>query len=99
MLKKKYPIVHTAPQGGFIVRLANTEEKSFLTATKIEENADGSIEIWADRIYRARFVRGTYLSFWPAIPNRDKEMCPRAPANKLTYHSGKRIASKNISKI
>lgn len=46
---------------GFNVRLANMEVKHFPTATRIEETADGGIEIYNDRLFLERIPNGQHL--------------------------------------
>jgi hypothetical protein len=55
---------------GFVVRLANLQEEYFPTATRIEEKADGSIDIWFDRLFLRRLAKTDYLSYWEVFKNR-----------------------------
>ena len=55
---------------GFMIRMANLEEKHFPTATKVEEKPDGSIEVWFDRIFLNGYAKGEHLSHWPVVRER-----------------------------
>jgi hypothetical protein len=56
------------PVGGFDVRLP-MQLRSFPTATIVKEMANGSIELWNDRIFLEAFAKGTFLNFYPRIGN------------------------------
>ena len=49
---------------GFVVRLTSLEEKHFPTATEVTRNANGSIDIWFDRIFLKNLRAGEYLTCW-----------------------------------
>jgi hypothetical protein len=58
---------------GFMVRLANLEERHFPTATRVEEKPDGTIEIWFDRIFLNSYPKGEHLSHWRVVKERPKK--------------------------
>lgn len=57
---------------GYVVRLVSLEEKHFPTATRVEEQADGSIDIYFNRIYLGGYKKGEHLSHWPVVRERPK---------------------------
>ena len=58
---------------GFMVRLANHEEKHIPNATRVEEKPEGSIEIWYDRIPLPGYAKGEYREYWPVFRERPKD--------------------------
>lgn len=58
---------------GYMVRLANMEEKHFPTATIVEENPDGSVDIYFDRLFLAHYDKGEHLTFWPVQKEREQK--------------------------
>jgi hypothetical protein len=57
---------------GYVVRLVNMEEKHFPTATRIEEEPNGSIGVYFDWHHIAYYSKGRYLSYWPVQKERPR---------------------------
>lgn len=69
--------VHNGIPDGFMIRLANLEEKHFPTATRVEEKPDGGIEVWFDCIFLNGYKKGEHLSHWRVYRDRSKRRGPR----------------------
>jgi hypothetical protein len=66
-VRKEHPpqfFVNNGVPDGYVIRLANLEERHFPTATKIDVGPDGGIEVRFDMIWLASFAKGEFLEYW-----------------------------------
>lgn len=75
------------PIGGFNVRLPNNQIEPFENATKVDELADGGIDIWFDHIYRGHYAKGEYLGFYPVSGSCERRDMRRPTATQFRIRS------------